>query len=149
MGPQFVYAATVSFALSLPVAHLIRILGRYVVNKAPCAGLSGVEVVLVAGSAWLAVTAGTATAVKALKLPVNCAWSRMAVMAATPLLPCAFFSCRYQQAADSFAAFWSQTLGLLLAVLIGLQTGFQEMTPGSVVPGSESMSESPADSGKT
>jgi hypothetical protein len=114
-----------SFLISMPGTYLIRLVGLAV---APHPVRAIVEVVLTAASAWLAASASTAAIIRIFRLPIAHAWRRMALIGATPLIPCAFFHFRYQQVADSTGALWSQALGLLLAILIGLQTGYLEMT---------------------
>ena len=78
---------------------------------------------------WLASLATTAVNIRFFQLPVATAWRRIGFMAAIPLAPCTGLSLRYQYAGDTVASLWSQGLGLLLAVLVAMQTGYQETQP--------------------
>jgi hypothetical protein len=128
VGTRYLHAAAVSFAVALPVAQLFHLLFRGLPGKVPFLSLVPVETGLTVVSVGMAAAVAMAVMVRMFDLPVATFWRRMVLMSMAPLVPCAFFSVRYEHAADPFAAWWSQALGLLLAILIGLQTGYQETT---------------------
>jgi hypothetical protein len=126
VGPRFLSAALLSFAVSFPGACLVKALGSAAAIRASGWWTIAAEAAIAFLLGWLASLATTAANIRFFRLPVVMAWRRIGFMAAIPLAPCTGLSLRYQYAGDSLASIWSQGLGLLLAILVGLQTGYQE-----------------------